>query len=165
MKFFWSRAVLAVSVFILWLTLTSPPQGDELLMGGLVALILALLPLPGTGIWGEIILFPKRILYALMYVPVFLWAVVKSNFDVALRVLAPTLPINPGLVRVKTKLKSRMGRLILASSITLTPGTITVDMEGDELVIHWINRTSTDMEKVTKEIVGGFEGWLEVIFG
>jgi len=58
-----------------------------------------------------------------------------------------------------------MGRMILANSITLTPGTLSVDANGDHYYIHWIDVTDVDEESATKEIVAGFEKYLEVIFG
>ncbi len=165
MKTIWRRVVLFTAIFALWLMITSPPSTQETIFGAVVALALALLPLPGAQIWGEFSLIPKRVAYSLAYVTYFIWAVIKSNLDVAYRVLAPSLPINPGIVTVKTSLKSRMGRLALANSITLTPGTITVDIKNDELVIHWINVSDRDVEKATSAIVTGFEKYLEVIFG
>ena len=82
-----------------------------------------------------------------------------------MRVISPSLPINPGIVEVKTKLKTGIGRLALANSITLTPGTLTVDIKEDSLFIHWIDVTSTDIEGATKNIVANFEKYLEVIYG
>lgn len=58
-----------------------------------------------------------------------------------------------------------MGRLILADSITLTPGTFTVDIQEDMLYIHWIDVKSDDINLATQEIVSKFEKYLEVIYG
>jgi len=93
------------------------------------------------------------------------WELLKSNIDVALRVINPRLPINPGIVKVKTSLKSPLGRAVLANSITLTPGTLTVEMKNDYFYIHWIDVTSDDIEGATKAIVSHFEKYLETIFG
>lgn len=90
---------------------------------------------------------------------------VKSNIDVALRVIQPSLPINPGIIKVKTHLKTPIGKMLLANSITLTPGTITVDIQEDTLYIHWIDVESTDIEAATQKIVSKFEKYLEVIYG
>jgi multicomponent Na+:H+ antiporter subunit E len=68
-------------------------------------------------------------------------------------------------VRVRTSLKSRLGRLVLANSITLTPGTITVETRGEILYVHWINVEGDDIEATTQRIVEKFEGYLEVICG
>ena len=73
--------------------------------------------------------------------------------------------INPGIVKVRTKLKSQMGRLLLANSITLTPGTLTLELDGEWLYIHLVTTESTDLEAATKSIVAGFERYLEVMYG
>ncbi|MBU1535998.1 Na+/H+ antiporter subunit E, partial [Myxococcota bacterium] len=78
---------------------------------------------------------------------------------------SPKLNINPGIVKVKTTLKSPMGRLLLANSITLTPGTLTVEIEGEYLFIHWIDVSSTDVDAASEKIVKGFEKYLEVFYG
>lgn len=108
---------------------------------------------------------PKRIAYALAYIPYLTLAILKANFDVARRIVSPTIPINPGIVRVRTKLTSPTGRTLLANSITLTPGTLSVEIRDEYLFIHWIDVTDMDEEGATREIVAGFEKYLEVIFG
>jgi multicomponent Na+:H+ antiporter subunit E len=90
---------------------------------------------------------------------------IKSNLDVARRIISPKLPINPGIVKVKTKLKSPLGRAILANSITLTPGTLTVEMRDQYFYIHWIDVSVSDINASTEAIVSKFEKYLEVIFG
>lgn len=85
---------------------------------------------------------------------------VKSNLDVARRVISPKLPINPGIVEIKTRLKHPTYRLILANSITLTPGTLTVEMIDDSLFIHWIDVTGKDIETATHEISEKYESYL-----
>jgi multicomponent Na+:H+ antiporter subunit E len=100
------------------------------------------------------------------YVPRFLWECFKANIDVAYRVLHPALPINPGIVKVKTVLKSDVGLTFLANSITLTPGTMTVDIDKDNgvLYIHCINVEKTDVKAASKIIVEKFEKILVKIF-
>jgi multicomponent Na+:H+ antiporter subunit E len=58
-----------------------------------------------------------------------------------------------------------MGRLLLANSITLTPGTLTVEMDGEWLYIHWVSVAADDIEAATAAIVSGFEAYLEVMYG
>ena len=165
MKQLIGRIVLAALLLGIWLALSHPFSLQELVAGAVVSLLIAALPIPGVGVYGDFAPLPKRVLFAIVYVFVFLWAVVRSNLDVAFRVLHPRLPINPGIVRVRTRLKSRLGRLMLANSITLTPGTITVEIEGEDLYVHWLSMSQPDVEADTKTIVGGFEKYLEVIFG
>ena len=75
-------------------------------------------------------------LRVLSYLPWLLWEIVKSNVDVARRILTPGLPISPRLIKIKAGQRSDIGRVIYANSITLTPGTVTVGVEGDELTVH-----------------------------
>lgn len=87
----------------------------------------------------------------------FLVALVQANLDVAMRVI--TGKINPGIVRIPTGLASDGALTLLANSITLTPGTLTVDAndESRELYVHWINVT-TDEPKAS-DICGTFPEW------
>jgi multicomponent Na+:H+ antiporter subunit E len=71
-----------------------------------------------------------------LYAPWLLWQIVLANVDVARRILDPKLPIAPRLIRVRTQQRSAFGRTVFANSITLTPGTVSVDMEGDHIVVH-----------------------------
>jgi len=108
---------------------------------------------------------PKRWLWLLAYVPVFFWYMLLANLDVMYRVLHPKLPIRPGIVKAKTRIRSESGRTALANSITLTPGTMTVDITEDGyLYIHWINVTATDVEEASRRIVAHFERFLVKIF-
>lgn len=143
---------------ILWLLLTGSLDGQELVAGALVSVVAVLLGRGKTGILGGLrwsFALPGAIL---IYLGVFAVALVRSNIDVARRVLAPDLPIRPAVVRVRTGLTSDLGRLLLANSITLTPGTLTVDVEGDLLTIHWIDcPPGSDLESATAAIAAQFE--------
>lgn len=72
----------------------------------------------------------------LMYTPWLLWQIAQSNLQVARVVLDPRLPIDPVVVRVRTVMRRDLAIATFANSITLTPGTVTVDIDGDELVVH-----------------------------
>ncbi|MHC4337267.1 MAG: Na+/H+ antiporter subunit E [Planctomycetota bacterium] len=108
---------------------------------------------------------PVRIFWALVYLPVFFYYVIKANLDVVYRALHPKMPIKPGIVKIKTVLKTESGITALANSITLTPGTLTVDLTDDGfLYIHWINVKSDDVEQATELIARRFEWFLLKIF-
>jgi multicomponent Na+:H+ antiporter subunit E len=101
--------------------------------------------------------WPMFIVYALT---VFFWNLMLANIDVAYRVL--TGRIRPGIVRIRPKLNSDLGRTVLANSITLTPGTLTVDVDkkkGD-LFVHWINvkETRSDEERM-EAVCSSFPKW------
>jgi len=157
--------VAVTALWALWLALVGTTDPQEVVAGGIAAVVTALVaggaPFTGRSLR---ILEPRRFAYAVAYVPYMAWAIVKANLDVARRVIDPRLPIRPGIVRVKTRLKHPVARTALANSITLTPGTLSVDICGDELCIHWVDVQAKDIEEATREIVAGFERYLEVIF-
>jgi multicomponent Na+:H+ antiporter subunit E len=66
--------------------------------------------------------------------------IIKANIAVIGKVLGPRHAIDPDLVRLKTDAKTDLGKALFANSITLTPGTVTVDVDGDQLVVHALVR-------------------------
>jgi len=149
----------------IWLALTTTFQWQELSVGIFISLVLALflnknylkLGLPPLSI--------KRIIFFILYISVLFIEIVKANLDVAYRVIHPKMPIKPGIIIIKTELKQDIAKMILANSITLTPGTFTLDIKGDELLIHWIYVRSEKMDESTKIIGQKFEKYLKVVFG
>jgi multicomponent Na+:H+ antiporter subunit E len=108
---------------------------------------------------------PVRIFWVIVYIPVFFYYIMIANLDVVYRALHPKMPIKPGIVKIKTKLKSESGITALANSITLTPGTLTVDLTDEGyLYVHWINVKSDNIEEASKNIAGKFEWFLLKIF-
>jgi len=113
----------------------------------------------------HVFLSPIRVFWFLVYVPVFSYYMVKANIDVLYRALHPQMPIRPGIVKIRTSLKSDSAITALANSITLTPGTLTVDLTEDgTLYIHWIYVKSDDVEQATRQIAGPFEWFIKRIF-
>jgi multicomponent Na+:H+ antiporter subunit E len=109
------------------------------------------------------LLQPHRYFWFIIYLIVFIWECLKANIDVAYRVLHPAMPIRPGIVKVKTTLKSDMAKMLLANSITMTPGTISVDIIDEYLYIHWIYISNEDPEVYTGIITGAFEKYIKKI--
>ncbi len=103
----------------------------------------------------------KFLMFFPIYALVVLLEMIKANLDVALRVINPALPINPGIVEIKTSLKSDFLKFVLANSITLTPGTLTVDVKGESLFVHWIDVKGGNADDYKKAICGKFEGILK----
>ena len=153
-----------ISGFLFWLALNVSLEPQILISGVLVSALLAGL-FYKIAVFDDVSLTPKALTAMISWFFIFSIELVKSNIDVLLRVISPKVRINPGIVEVKTKLNSKLGRLMLANSITLTPGTLTVDILEDKLFIHWIDVTSTDINEATNAIVSKFEKPLEVIFG
>jgi len=150
--------------FLVWLALTRSLQVQELLVGAAVCLALSLLLNSRYLRLGLPPITVKRAALFAVYLVVLLWEIMKANLDVAYRVVHPRMPINPGIVVIKTELESDIAKMILANSITLTPGTFTLDVIGDRLLIHWINVKAESTEEVTELIGERFERYLRVIF-
>jgi len=155
---------LLLVTFVLWLALSSKLDLPELITGGVVCLIVSFFGVHVYSKLGLPSLSIKGILFFLIYIIVLFWEIIKANFDVAYRIIHPRMPIKPGIVVIKTSLKSDIAKLILANSITLTPGTFTLDVIGDKLLIHWINVKAEDIDKATSLIGHRFEKYLRVIF-
>ena len=164
------RLIYFVLAFIVWIILTWPfSEGTvdlQLTVAGLIAsVIVAVLFHEILPREHHIFVSPVRIFWFLAYLPVFFFYVLKANLDVVYRALHPRMPINPGIVKIKTNLKTESAITALANSITLTPGTLTVDLTDDGfLYIHWINVKSTETEEATKLIAHKFEWFLKRIF-
>ena len=156
-------AATAGVLFCLWLLLTSTTNFQEVLAGAVLALLVAAMGYKGFTRRGLGIFSPRRLVYLVIYLPVFFREMMKANFDVAYRVIHPRMPIRPGIVAIKTELKTDIGKLFLANSITLTPGTLTMDVRGQYLFIHWINVKDSDVEKASELISGRFEKYLKAI--
>jgi len=161
---FKTLTLLFLLLFAVWILLTGSFNAEELTAGVIISFIISILFFK-QNVSGQIKLTPKALIYAVSYFFFFSYALIKSNFDVAYRVIHPALPIRPGIVKVRTSLQSKLGRAVLASSITLTPGTLTVEAKGDIFYIHWIDVQDEDIEAATHAIVSDFERYLEVIFG
>ena len=157
--------ILFATLTLFWLMLSGKLDTDVLIVGAVASLIIALLYRDGLSFFTEFRFTPQAIVAGFRYYGYFLRELFKSNLKMAAIVLSPSLPITPGIGKVRTRLKSRMGRLMLANSITLTPGTLTVEMAGEWLYIHCVTLGATDIEAATAEIVSGFESYLEVMYG
>jgi multicomponent Na+:H+ antiporter subunit E len=155
---------LFILLIIIWLALVSSFHWQEITVGILISLILSFflsrtylrLGLPPLSI--------KRIAFLFIYIGVLFREIIKANIDVAYRVIHPKMPIKPGIVVIKTKLKQDIAKMILANSITLTPGTFTLDITDDTLLIHWINVKSEDVDEATRIVGERFEKYLKIIF-
>lgn len=156
---------LFVALLFFWILLNGTLASDVLIAGVVVSAVISILYRRYLGWFSELRLTPKALMTTIAYVFYYIKELVKSNVNVALIVLSPSLPVKPGIVTVRTKLKNPMGRMLLCNSITLTPGTLTVDMEGDLLHIHWVTVDSPDIEGATQAIVAGFERYLAVMYG
>ena len=155
---------LIISLFVIWLMLNSTLAWQVWVLGLVLAVLGAILLKDIAAAYAGTRINGRTIVYYFAYMGLFMKELVKSNLTVARLVLLPDPDIQPAIIQVKISLKSAVGRLALANSITLTPGTFTVDLKGQNLYIHCINVKYTDVEKASKEIVERFEKLLIKIF-
>jgi len=155
---------LFILTFIFWLLLTFKFSVENLVAGAVVSLVVSLLFAKYFFKNGGKFLQPARYFWFIVYLVIIIWECIKANFDVAYRVLHPAMPIKPGIVKVKLTLKSNFARTMLANSITMTPGTIAVDIVGDELFVHWIYISSENPEEYGQKIAGRFEKFIKKAF-
>ena len=159
------RNKLFATLFVVWVllngTLAPATLGVGLLAAGLIVLLFSesLSVLSG---WRAV---PKSFTATAGFAGFFLKELVKANLQMAALVLNPALPIRPAIVRARTGLTDPVARLLLANAITLTPGTLSVDIDGEWLHVHWVVAKGTDSETATREIVAGFEKYLKVMYG
>jgi multicomponent Na+:H+ antiporter subunit E len=150
--------------FATWLLLTGRFYWQNIITGAVVSLITTLIFSRYFRIDVRKLVHPKRYFWLIVYIMYFIWECVKANFDVAYRVLHPSMPVRPGIVKVKLTLSRALARTILANSITMTPGTITVDIIEDTLYVHCIYLHDTDPGNYSYRIAGKFERILIKIF-
>ncbi len=137
-------------LLLFWLLISGSFDWQHMLIGVILSFLLSLL-------WNKIAIeegsahtsFTLRQLgQAIYYFLYLLLDILKANVKVAMIVLHPKLPISPGLVIMKNELKNDLPKAVFANSITLTPGTITVDLEGDLIIVHaFTKQTAVDLQE------------------
>jgi len=97
----------------------------------------------------------------LLFLPWLVWEIARSNVAVARIILDPRLPIQPSVFRVPTSQKTDLGRVIYANSITLTPGTISLHVDKDEITVHALTKAGRaglgdgEMDRRVTKLEGG----------
>jgi len=142
------KAKLATFLIMLcfWVILSGMFDAFHLTLGVISCLLVALFS--GKMLFEDLRfeLRVRQIFGMLVYGPWLLWAIVLSSLQVAYIVLHPQMhdKMDPQLIRFKTKLKSKFARVTFAQSITLTPGTITVSLQDDEMTVYALTRSAAD---------------------
>jgi multicomponent Na+:H+ antiporter subunit E len=140
-------ATLSVALFTVWLLWSGYFENTFLVvLGAISCTVVVLLALRMKLVDAEGV--PIEIAWRLLrYAPWLVWQVFLANLHVARRILDPELPIDPSVIRVKPGQKRDLGRVIYANSITLTPGTVSIDIDENEITVHALTReTAADLE-------------------
>lgn len=152
-----------------WVALTWTLDPQELIAGVIVSIVAALFSarffIHEKAFW---FFNPVKALSMVAYVFVFLWELIKANVDMAKRCFGGCKNINPGIVKVPVDVDGLYPEAMLANSITLTPGTITLDIAEEDgqnyFYIHWIDVSETDRVKAGEIIKGRMERWIRRIW-
>lgn len=142
--------VLSVTLFSFWFILSGIMKAKFLIIGLATSLIAAwvsrpLLLLPSAGRSKEVfVAFDFPYWKYIVYWPWLLWEIVKANIDVVKLVLDPKMPIDPVIFTFRKNMSNPLAHVTLANSITLTPGTITIDIVDGVYYIHAITREAAE---------------------
>lgn len=160
-----ARIVLTTSYLMIgWLVFTGTLAPYSLLVGFVFSVVIAL---------GTYSLFihdkeadRRSLLPHIHWLLVYLLVVVYKMYIASFKVLVHVIQgdINPRVVHFRTRLKSDLARVLLANCITLTPGTITLHLDDDHLIVHWLDATTTHSKYAGELIKGQFEKLLKKIF-
>lgn len=134
-----------ILLFCFWLLLNGKITAEILLIGLVITAAMGFLEsrLFGYGISSEVKLLRKAPVF-FAYIVVLLWEILKAGWVVSRDILFRRYVVTPTLVTFQTDLKSDFGRFLLANSITLTPGTITVEVEENRLTVHCLDKSMLD---------------------
>ncbi len=169
----WERVIFTwVTLMVFWIVISTNTTPENLSLGAAVTLLIAIFmrDLLTDDIRRSGHIVEKILYFSLVYLPQYLvimaFRLLESNLRVAKNVIF--MDINPGIVKIKTDLHSDTGITILANSITLTPGTLTLDVKkklGETyLYVHWINLETLNRERAGEKIKGDIEEWLKKVF-
>ena len=136
-------SILFLTLFGVWLLLSGHYTTALMTYGALSCLGVVLL-VAHLGILDDEALPAHLGIRPLLYGPWLLKEIVVSNLAVAKVILSPSLPIHPRILRVDASQKTDVGRVTYANSITLTPGTVTLDARGGKLLVHALTTDSAE---------------------
>jgi|ETNmetMinimDraft_5_1059913.scaffolds.fasta_scaffold10733_5 multicomponent Na+:H+ antiporter subunit E len=155
-----SFLITTIAMFIFWILLSGEFTFILITSGVVASLITAYLSHDIFIGKADLKTETGRVFKFIVYIPWLLWEIILANVEIAYLVLSPKPLVDPQIVRFKNDLKTDLGIVTLAHSITLTPGTVTVDANREEFVIHAIWQKSAEgiisgeMQRKVKKIEG-----------
>lgn len=169
----WQKVLITLlALLTYWVVLTGTLEFPMVIAGGILCSFMSLITYDffTKDIKGRQNFFPRILMFIFVYVPelafIFLFRIIEANVNVARHVIK--MDINPGIIKIHTDLRSHTAVTALANIITLTPGTLTLDvketLEGNTLYVHWIDMKTMSTEEAGEIIKGGVDEWLQRIF-
>ncbi|ADL12613.1 Na+/H+ antiporter subunit E [Acetohalobium arabaticum] len=154
---FW---IMNFLLFLFWFLLSGSFNFFSIVIGLILSYLIFNLSIRFFGNELEFWYRPRQLLLLTNFFVSLISEIIKANLNMAWIIINPKLPVSPGIVKFKTGLKSDLAKVILANTITLTPGTLTIDINGDEFIVHIIAKESiegllsNELEKLLSEIEG-----------
>ena len=136
---FGSRVATALVAFAFYVFLGDPTDWFDIVTGIVSAVVVAIVLGRVAFVHPPTVRTLGTLVRAVIFLPYLLFAVVRANLSLAAVLLDPRLPIDPAVVRIPAP-EGQLATALLANSITLTPGTLTVDVDDDTLVVHTLTR-------------------------
>lgn len=138
----------AMSVFVLWVLLSGSFELIHLGLGLIFSFSIAWI---NAGHSPFVLKF-GLCLRILIYLPWLFYKIIQSSLHLSKLILHPALPIDPHLISVESKLRHNAAVVLFGNSITLTPGTITAEVDRNNLIVHAMDKTlSKDFESKEME--------------
>ncbi len=169
----WEKVIITwFALFIFWMIVSASVEWQNILIGTIVTLLVSVImyDMFTSDIRRKGNVIVKALRITLLYIPQYIFIMAFRLLESNLKVLkhAILMDINPGIIKIDSDLHSHTGLTILANSITLTPGTLTIDtvrhLDESKLYVHWIDVETLDRERAGQQIKGGLEEWLKNIF-
>ena len=163
----WNIVRIAITTLYLmggWLLFTWTLDPGAIVLGVIHSVIIAVLTYPTFIEYDEAARrshFPRVTILA-VYLVVLAFNMYVASFKVLWQILRGR--INPGVVHFRTRLRTDIARVALTSSITLTPGTITLHLDDDHLIVHWLDARTTHSKYASNLIAGPYERLLRRIW-
>ncbi len=146
-----------LSLFVGWLLFTWSIDPGSLLAGGIASFVVALVTyriFVDETEAGRRAHLPRPDMF-LVFLIVMVFNMYVASFQLLWQIMRGK--INPGIVHFRTRLKTDIARVALTSAITLTPGTITLDLDDDHLIVHWLDVQTTHSRHAGELVKGSYE--------
>ncbi|WP_111402097.1 MULTISPECIES: Na+/H+ antiporter subunit E [Meridianimarinicoccus] len=163
---YWRGAIGLWAVLLVIWAAVNGSLAPVVMVAGLAVTGAIALPLCRTATpWTDLRLGPRAILGFLRYTAIFLREMVRANLGVMRVVYAPRIDIRPGIVPTRVELTAPMARFVLANTVSLTPGSLVLELKDESLSVHLLDRTTTDVDINTAAVSGAFQPALARTFG
>ena len=154
------RPGLSLALFLLWAALTNAASPGTLLLGLLLALVLPFVVAP---FWPDA-LRVSRPGVALKFAVRIVWDMLLANWAVARRVVGPVAKLHPAFVEVPLDLRDPFAATVLGSIVSLTPGTVSIDVDRERWVLQLHALDAPDPDALVRQIKQHYEQPIQEIF-